>query len=123
MVTTDCEPGFEWTLEPKVCHSYIVEFNTTELNMKQQMLNGFNDNLPYISLPYLMLELSLHDLTITHVLRVTHLGTGAVHHVVVLADMCYMCNCAMSMNMGIPCSQYFCNNNDSRGPEFPIPSN
>ncbi len=62
---------------------------------------------PYLSLSYLMKELSIRRLTITHIFKILHLGTGAVHHVLVLADMRYVCDCGMSMNVGIPCHHYF----------------
>jgi len=71
------------------------------------MFDQFNDDSPYISLPYLMTELSLRQLTIMHVLKVTNIGTGAIHHVMLLADMRYVCDCGMSMNVGIPCRHYF----------------
>lgn len=35
------------------------------------------------------------------------MGNGAVHHIIILADMRYLCDCGMSMNVGIPCRHYF----------------
>ena len=36
-----------------------------------------------------------------------HLGTDASHHLVLLADSCYTCDCCMGINLGIPCCHYF----------------
>ncbi len=70
-------------------------------------MDQFEDDTPYLSLPYLMREILIRNLSITHVLRITHLGTGAIHHIMILADMRYVCDCGMAMNLGIPCRHYF----------------
>ena len=71
------------------------------------MINRFEDDSPYLSLRYLLAELCLRDLTVTHILRITHMTSGGLHHVLLLSDMRYVCDCAMAMNMGIPCRHYF----------------
>ena len=70
-------------------------------------MNQFVEDSPYLSLVYLLRELTIRNLSVTHILRVTHMTSGAIHHVLILSDMRYVCDCGMSMNLGIPCRHYF----------------
>ncbi|KLO10301.1 hypothetical protein SCHPADRAFT_803931, partial [Schizopora paradoxa] len=65
------------------------------------------DDHPYLGLPYLMTEVGIRNLTITHVLIIRHLGSGARHYILILADGRFVCDCGMVMNLGVPCRHFF----------------
>lgn len=54
-----------------------------------------------------MSELSIRRLTITHVIVIRHMGSGAVHHLVILADGRPVCDCGMLISLGMPCRHLF----------------
>ena len=46
-------------------------------------------------------------LTITQLLRITHLSGGQPHYLALIGDGRYICDCCMGINLGIPCRHYF----------------
>ncbi|KAF8225201.1 hypothetical protein L208DRAFT_1506921 [Tricholoma matsutake] len=78
-----------------------------ENDEEKQMINPFaNDNVR-ISAKWLLWLIDGPGLNIKHLLCVTPLGTNASHHLVILADGHYICDCCMGTNLGIPCRHYF----------------
>ncbi|KAF8228263.1 hypothetical protein L208DRAFT_1365220 [Tricholoma matsutake] len=79
-----------------------------ENGKEKQIINTFaNDNARISAKWLLWLIDGRGGLNIKHLLCVTHLGTNASHHLVILADGRYICDCSMGTNLGIPCQHYF----------------
>ena len=71
------------------------------------MINTFSNDNIRISTKWLLRLIDGRGLMVKHLLQVTHLGTNASHHLVLLADSRYICDCCMGTNLGIPCRHYF----------------
>jgi len=71
------------------------------------MVNRFENDKSYISTKWLLRLIRGRGLTVEHLLRVTHKGTGAMHMVAILKDNRYICDCCMGTNLGLPCRHYF----------------
>ena len=71
------------------------------------MMNTFNNDSVHISTKWLLRLITNRGLQVQHILRVIHTATGATHHLAVLPDKRYICDCCMGMNLGVPCRHYF----------------
>lgn len=71
------------------------------------MINTFENDAAYISTGWLLQLIKRRGLEVQHILRITHKATGKVHHLVILQDKRYICDCCMGLNLGIPCRHYF----------------
>ena len=71
------------------------------------MINNFANNNAWISKKWLLWLIDGRGLKVKHLLQVNHLGTGTSHHLAMLKDGCYICDCCMGLNLGIPCHHYF----------------
>ena len=71
------------------------------------MINNFANDNAQISTKWLLQLTDGHGLKVKHLLQVTHIGTGTSHHLTILKDGCYICDCCMGSNLGIPCRHYF----------------
>ena len=71
------------------------------------MINSFANDNARISAKWLLRLIDGRGLKVKNLLQVTHLGTGASHHLAILKDGCYICDCCMGSNLGIPCRHYF----------------
>jgi hypothetical protein len=83
------------------------------------MLDLFNNDKAHVSLQWLIALTTKRGLIVRHLLRVKHESTGAVHYVV-LSDGCYICDCCMPANLGIPCRHFFRIWIDVQNPPFHI---
>jgi predicted methyltransferase len=71
------------------------------------MVNRFENDKSYISTKWLLRLIRGRGLTVEHLLRVTHKGTGVIHMVALLKDNRYICDCCMGTSLGLPCRHYF----------------
>lgn len=71
------------------------------------MINDFRNDNSHISTIFLLRLIRGRGLTVEHLVRVTHIGTDALHIVVLLREGGYVCDCCMGMNLGLPCRHYF----------------
>ena len=71
------------------------------------MVNTFENDRARIMILWLLKLLNNRGLTVNHLLEVEHIGTKVSHVVAVLADGRYACDCAMGINLGIPCRHFF----------------
>ena len=71
------------------------------------MINVFSNDNARISVKWLLRLIDGRGLKVKHLLQVTHLGTSASHHLTILSDGRYICDCCMGTNLGIPCRHYF----------------
>ncbi|TFK16865.1 hypothetical protein FA15DRAFT_661850 [Coprinopsis marcescibilis] len=46
------------------------------------------------------------DLQPPHIFRITHLSSGTSHFLATLPGNCYICDCCMGVNLGIPCQHF-----------------
>lgn len=77
------------------------------LRYLQQMINTFANDNARISIQWLLRLIYGCGLKVKHLLRVTHLGSSSSHHLTILTDGRYICDCCMGTNLGIPCRHYF----------------
>ncbi|TEB18475.1 hypothetical protein FA13DRAFT_1758588 [Coprinellus micaceus] len=71
------------------------------------MINSFTNEDAYLGLEWLLRLIIGRGHQILHLLRVTHRASGRQHMLAILEDNNYVCDCAMGMNLGIPCRHYF----------------
>ena len=71
------------------------------------MINNFASDNTWISEKWLLWLIDGRGLKVKHLLQVNHLGTGTSHHLAILKDGHYICDCCMGLNLGIPCRHYF----------------
>ncbi|KAF9457959.1 hypothetical protein BDZ94DRAFT_1115273, partial [Collybia nuda] len=87
---------------------YLVEVVPRPPNASQwNMINAFENDAAYISTVWLLQLIKWRGLEMQHILHITHKATGKVHHLVILQDKRYICDCCMGLNLGIPCRHYF----------------
>ncbi|TEB23720.1 hypothetical protein FA13DRAFT_1597587, partial [Coprinellus micaceus] len=72
-----------------------------------QMINMFTNDNTYLGAKWVLRLIHSRGLQVRNVLRVVHQGTGKQHLVALLDNKSYVCDCAMGMNLGIPCRHYF----------------
>ncbi|KAJ6555693.1 hypothetical protein DFH09DRAFT_861686, partial [Mycena vulgaris] len=73
----------------------------------QQLINNFDDDKAYVSLQWLVEQVTRRGLVIRHLLRIWHTSMGSVHYLAILPDGRCIGNCCMPLNLGIPCRHYF----------------
>ncbi|KIY60829.1 hypothetical protein CYLTODRAFT_322716, partial [Cylindrobasidium torrendii FP15055 ss-10] len=87
---------------------YVVEV--------QQLPNGvqswmsfifFTDDNVFVGTPHLFSHISQYNLHILNMFKVWHRGYPAEHYVIIFADGQFVCDCAMPMNLGIPCHHLY----------------
>lgn len=71
------------------------------------MINSFANDNARISTKWLLRLIDGRGLKVKNLFLVTHLGTGTSHHLAILKDGRYICDCCMGTNLGIPCRHYF----------------
>ena len=71
------------------------------------MINPFNNDNAYISTKWLLRLILQRGLRIRHLLCVKRMGTNTKHYLAVLRDGCYICDCCMGLNLGLPCRHFF----------------
>ncbi|TEB20381.1 hypothetical protein FA13DRAFT_242387 [Coprinellus micaceus] len=72
-----------------------------------KMMNTFKNDAAHIS-PCWLLQRAIHrGLNVTHIIRITHLSSRMPHYLLVLSNDQYMCDCAMGLNLGLPCRHFF----------------
>ncbi|TEB38588.1 hypothetical protein FA13DRAFT_1751285 [Coprinellus micaceus] len=71
------------------------------------MINMFTNDNAYLGAKWVLRLIHSRGLQVRNVLRVVHQGTGKQHLVALLDNKSYVCDCAMGMNLGIPCRHYF----------------
>ena len=65
------------------------------------------DEHAYVSTHWLIQQIVVKGFGIMHLLRITHRPTGSSHYLAILDDHRYICDCCMSLYLGIPCRHYF----------------
>ncbi|KAF9545974.1 hypothetical protein CPC08DRAFT_649202 [Agrocybe pediades] len=71
------------------------------------MVNDFSNDKAYISTRWMLQQARAQGLIIEHVLRIVHTSSGTSHYLLILNDKRFICDCCMSINLGIPCRHYF----------------
>lgn len=84
------------------------------------MINNYSNDKAYISTKWLLRLITGRGLQVTHLLKIKHLGTGAVHILALLSDGRYICDCLMGINLGIPCRHFFRALIDAKSLQFHI---
>lgn len=73
----------------------------------QRMLNSFENDNAYIGTKWFLCLITTRGLEVHHLLRIVHSSTGATHHLAILRDGRYICDCCMGLNLGLPCRHFF----------------
>lgn len=71
------------------------------------MINSYTNEDAYVGLQWLLRLILGRKHRVRHLLKVVHRGSSRSHMVALLEDDQYVCDCAMGMNLGIPCCHYF----------------
>ncbi|KIJ91596.1 hypothetical protein K443DRAFT_114811 [Laccaria amethystina LaAM-08-1] len=71
------------------------------------MVNPFTNDAAYISTKWLLRLTLQRGLRVRHLLCVKRMGTNTKHYLAVLSDGCYVCDCCMGLNLGLPCRHFF----------------
>ncbi|KAJ6599702.1 hypothetical protein DFH09DRAFT_901706, partial [Mycena vulgaris] len=69
----------------------------------EQLINNFDNDKAYVSLQWLVEQVTRRGLGIRHLLHIRHNSMGSVHYLAILPDGRYICNCCIPLNLGIPC--------------------
>ncbi|KAJ7159314.1 hypothetical protein C8R43DRAFT_920849, partial [Mycena crocata] len=70
-------------------------------------MNNFSNDNAYIETQWLLRLIQNRGLVPVHLVKVTHMKTGATHVIAILPDGRYVCDCCMGLNLGLPCRHYF----------------
>lgn len=73
----------------------------------QCMLNSFENDNAYIGTKWFLCLITTRGLEVHHLLRIVHSSTGATHHLAILRDGRYICDCCMGLNLGLLCRHFF----------------
>ena len=84
------------------------------------MMNNFENDDAYVSTRWLLQLITGRGLVIEHVLRIVHTATEKSHHIAILQDKRYICDCCMGLNLGLPCRHYFRAWTDVKGLPFHV---
>lgn len=71
------------------------------------MFNAFNNDNAHIGTKWMLRMVTSRGLQIKHLLRIVHKATKVFHYMAILSDGRHICDCCMSLNLGIPCRHYF----------------
>ncbi|TEB30170.1 hypothetical protein FA13DRAFT_1733987 [Coprinellus micaceus] len=74
---------------------------------EMSMFNRFENDSAHISPVWLVQRAVDRGLRVTHLLKITHLSSRVPHFLLVLEKDQYMCDCAMGLNLGVPCRHFF----------------
>ncbi|KAF8230436.1 hypothetical protein L208DRAFT_1281685, partial [Tricholoma matsutake] len=81
------------------------------------MMNSFD---AYVSTCWLLQLIMGCGLVIEHLLQIVHTVTEKSHHLALLQDKQYICDCCMGLNLGLSCHHYFRAWTDVKGLPFHI---
>lgn len=70
-------------------------------------MNPFTNDAAYISTKWLLRLILQRGLRVRHLLCIKRMGTNTKHYLAVLPDGCYVCDCCMGLNLGLPCRHFF----------------
>ena len=85
----------------------VINHNQLDTQLEQHMMNGFLNGDAHISTVWLLQLCMERGLLVEHLFRIVHTATGKAHHLALLQDNRYICDCCMGLNLGIPCRHYF----------------
>ncbi|KAJ7652321.1 hypothetical protein B0H17DRAFT_1163664 [Mycena rosella] len=71
------------------------------------MLNTYENDNAYIGTGWLLRLVNDKGLVLKHLLKITHIRSGATHIIAIFEDGRYICDCCMGLNLGIVCCHYF----------------
>ncbi|RDX41108.1 hypothetical protein OH76DRAFT_1324153, partial [Lentinus brumalis] len=77
--------------------------------------NNFDNDSAYVSTAWLIWLIRNRNMSVQHLLKVTHGSTGAVHYIAVIDAYQHVCDCCMGLSLGIPCRHFFQALSASRG--------
>jgi hypothetical protein len=101
------ERTFAWEDAEQTVSARDSFLEQASLNTSQKMMNTFKNDAAHIS-PRWLLQRAIHrGLNVTHIIRITHLSSRTPHYLLVLSNDQYMCDCAMGLNLGLPCRHFF----------------
>ncbi|KAJ7454498.1 hypothetical protein FB451DRAFT_1049679, partial [Mycena latifolia] len=70
-------------------------------------MNDFINDDAYIETRWLLRLIQNQGLVPVHLLKITHMSTGATHIIAILPDGRYVCDCCMGLNLGLVCRHYY----------------
>ncbi|KAJ6618543.1 hypothetical protein B0H10DRAFT_1795120, partial [Mycena sp. CBHHK59/15] len=70
-------------------------------------MNNFTNDTAYMETRWLLRLIQNQGLVPVHLVKVTHMSAGAIHIIAILPDGRYVCDCCMSLNLGLVCRHYF----------------
>ncbi|KAJ7436413.1 hypothetical protein FB451DRAFT_1193915 [Mycena latifolia] len=78
-----------------------------ERDEENHAMNDFINDDAYIETRWLLRLIQNQGLVPVHLLKITHMSTGATHIIAILPDGRYVCDCCMGLNLGQVCRHYY----------------
>ncbi|KAJ7110885.1 hypothetical protein C8R44DRAFT_833352 [Mycena epipterygia] len=70
-------------------------------------MNDFSNDSAYIETRWLLHLVQNQGLVPIHLVKITHINSGAAHIIAILPDGRYICDCCMGLNLGLVCRHFF----------------
>jgi hypothetical protein len=71
------------------------------------MINHFDNDSTYVLMNWMLKMLNEREVYPTHLLEIRHLTSSSSHLLAILPNDCYLCDCGMGTNLGVPCHHYW----------------